>query len=359
MRMRVVGVKEVVVQQERCQEDLLVSSKVGVVRNVQDISRVIMLLGEVAPLELYGLRHLKRVSKIVNTESPTGSEVLIYICPSSAIGDIPNDILTYFESPLRTQDVCKVKPRDRDERDAFGKFWPVLFRPAGCNAEDENLSSAETKGRMVSLLTFLHQLSLKYREENLALIVNPLNEKIVMDSIYARIILIERLAEGAASNCRQCDAADTIMSHPLYTPIMMCIEGVASLVRGDISCSDYRIHLDELSPKEDYAKFQAQSEYPAIKVCSSTPETDQYLCTGLEAYVLWEPTIMEAMALVHSRISRVIYLHSRPQCGALGSAVSLHNIASLNHHFRVVQGICEEFEDINENIPDCTRKKSL
>ena len=42
------------------------------------------------------------------------------------------------------------------------------------------------------------------------------------------------------------------------------------------------------------------------------------------------------MALLHSRVSRVIY--TQPQAdGALGSSYKLHTIASLNHHFDVFQ----------------------
>ena len=77
------------------------------------------------------LRHLKRVRKIPNSERPSGSDVEVYVCPSFAIGDIPESVLCYFENPLRTLDVCQVKPRDRTERDSFGRHWPVLFRPTG------------------------------------------------------------------------------------------------------------------------------------------------------------------------------------------------------------------------------------
>lgn len=79
------------------------------------------------------LRHLKRVRKrsAGDCDGSLSSDVEMYICPSSAIGDITDDILNYFESPLRTLDVCQVKPRDRQDRDDFGRYWPVIFRPTG------------------------------------------------------------------------------------------------------------------------------------------------------------------------------------------------------------------------------------
>lgn len=45
--------------------------------------------------------------------------------------------------------------------------------------------------------------------------------------------------------------------------------------------------------------------------------------------------MMSSMALVHSRIRRVVYLHPDPIFGALGSTNSLHEMRALNHRFRV------------------------
>lgn len=86
---------------------------------------------------------------------------------------------------------------------------------------------------------------------------------------------------------------------------MILIEGVAALVRGDI-------------PSE----------------CDLLPR-DPYLCTGYDIYLAEEPDLMSSMALVHSRIRRVIYMESNLGNGALGSQQHLHQLRSLNHKFRV------------------------
>lgn len=41
------------------------------------------------------------------------------------------------------------------------------------------------------------------------------------------------------------------------------------------------------------------------------------------------------MALVHSRIRRVVYTEADARCGALGSRLALHVMPQLNHKFRV------------------------
>jgi len=60
-----------------------------------------------------------------------------------------------------------------------------------------------------------------------------------------------------------------------------------------------------------------------------------YICTGLDIYLTHEPSAMDAMALVHSRIRRVIFALPRPDVGALESDHHIHGIRSLNHNYRV------------------------
>jgi tRNA(adenine34) deaminase len=67
-----------------------------------------------------------------------------------------------------------------------------------------------------------------------------------------------------------------------------------------------------------------------------------YRLAGAELYVTLEPCIMCAGAIVHARISRVIFGARDPKCGAV---VSLYNILSdkrLNHQVKITEGILSE-----------------
>lgn len=64
-----------------------------------------------------------------------------------------------------------------------------------------------------------------------------------------------------------------------------------------------------------------------------------YLCTGFDCYVVREPCAMCAMALVHSRMRRVIYAARDAAGGALGGQFSLHAQRSLNHHYEVYRTV--------------------
>ncbi len=73
---------------------------------------------------------------------------------------------------------------------------------------------------------------------------------------------------------------------------------------------------------------------PYIVKLKSLP-MDQYLCSGLDIYICEEPNLCDSMALVHSRISRVIFKYPNTQSGCIKSAMRLQFIRSLNHHYRV------------------------
>ncbi|GLC34519.1 hypothetical protein PLESTB_001252400 [Pleodorina starrii] len=60
-----------------------------------------------------------------------------------------------------------------------------------------------------------------------------------------------------------------------------------------------------------------------------------YMCTGYDCFVVREPCIMCAMALVHSRVQRVIYCRPDAAYGALGGCRRLHACKSLNHNYEV------------------------
>ena len=61
-----------------------------------------------------------------------------------------------------------------------------------------------------------------------------------------------------------------------------------------------------------------------------------YLCTGYDLYCAREPCVMCAMALVHSRVRRVVFAAPNAVAGALGGGkYSLHGQPTLNHHYDV------------------------
>ncbi len=64
-----------------------------------------------------------------------------------------------------------------------------------------------------------------------------------------------------------------------------------------------------------------------------------YRLPGCELYVTLEPCAMCAMALMHARLSRVVWGAADPKTGAAGSVLNLFDEPRLNHHTTAVGGV--------------------
>jgi tRNA(adenine34) deaminase len=66
-----------------------------------------------------------------------------------------------------------------------------------------------------------------------------------------------------------------------------------------------------------------------------------YRLTGMTLYCTLEPCVMCAGAIVHARISRVVFGAFDPKAGAAGSLYSVLSDTRLNHQPEIVSGVRE------------------
>src|SRR5437764_3422735 len=64
--------------------------------------------------------------------------------------------------------------------------------------------------------------------------------------------------------------------------------------------------------------------------------------TGCEMFVTIEPCAMCAGALIHARLSRLVYGASDPKAGAAGSVLQVLNHPNLNHKMEVKTGVLQD-----------------
>jgi hypothetical protein len=118
---------------------------------------------------------------------------------------------------------------------------------------------------------------------------------------------------------------DNVPPNPLSTPILLAIQGVSRLER--------------------------EAAVSAGGMESESFQRGQYLCTGYDVYSTIEPTVFEAMALVHSRIRRLVFgcslqnvtPKSQHACGGVTEA-NVHTLPGTNHHYRAF--MCQTGSDV-------------
>ena len=81
----------------------------------------------------------------------------------------------------------------------------------------------------------------------------------------------------------------------------------------------------------------AHAEVMALR--DAAERVGNYRLADCDLYVTLEPCVMCAGAILHARISRVVYGAADPKSGACGSVVNLFADSRLNHHATVVGGV--------------------
>lgn len=82
------------------------------------------------------------------------------------------------------------------------------------------------------------------------------------------------------------------------------------------------------------------AEIAALRAASEA--LGNYRLPGCTLYVTLEPCVMCAGAMMHARLSRVVFGASDPKTGACGSVVDLFAEQRLNHHADVTGGVLAE-----------------
>lgn len=81
----------------------------------------------------------------------------------------------------------------------------------------------------------------------------------------------------------------------------------------------------------------AHAEIVAMRAAAQALKN--YRLTGCELYVTLEPCAMCAGAMIHARLTRLIYAADDPKAGAAGSVLEVLNHPRLNHQIAVETGV--------------------
>lgn len=84
----------------------------------------------------------------------------------------------------------------------------------------------------------------------------------------------------------------------------------------------------------------AHAEMEALRAGGAAERS--YRLTDTTLYVTLEPCVMCASAIVHARVSRVVFGAWDPKAGAAGSTVDVFALPSMNHRVDVFGGVLME-----------------
>jgi len=84
----------------------------------------------------------------------------------------------------------------------------------------------------------------------------------------------------------------------------------------------------------------AHAEIVALRAAAEA--VGNYRLPGCELYVTLEPCVMCSGAMMHARLSRIVYGATDPKTGACGSVVNMFEEEKLNHHAEVEGGLLAE-----------------
>lgn len=106
--------------------------------------------------------------------------------------------------------------------------------------------------------------------------------------------------------------------------------GALVVLEGEVVGEGYNCPISMHDPS-------AHAEIQAIRAAAE--KLGNYRLTGATLYVTLEPCVMCAGAIMHARISRVVFGSADPKTGACGSVVDLFAEQRLNHHAEIVGGV--------------------
>lgn len=274
---------------------------------------------------------------------------------------------------VRTAQVPATAPRSRKLWAEWTSIWPLAWRPpaheAGTPQSTSAVSQSEAEQMAVHMQSACALLAQSPDACNAAIIVDPADGSIVATGVDQRathplrhavmvalagaaewnLSLWPRGAADANSASAETDADMLVADRPVAADARA--SKVPRLGSAAAECARHHTRRNSTSEgdtvsqcaphdgsvaRKDEAIAPAQALLASAQRCAKAPSQNQpYLCTGFDCYVAREPCVMCAMALTHSRLRRVAYRDADSIGGALGGALRLHGMPSLNHHFEV------------------------
>ncbi|KAF7985528.1 hypothetical protein HWV62_3759 [Athelia sp. TMB] len=307
-------------------------------------------------LDTPALAHLKRVRK-------RDGVTTLLLCAAEEIASGPTsdsgptaeppalaDILSFIGAPLDTFAPPYILPvpltpaRTPATLATKSVLWPVTYAPRRTPAPGEEEGEQWTRGRV------------RWAEAAMKKAILAGQEAELRGEVPVGVCVPTPYGEGNEGDEDWITAHDTRTSagHPLRHAVLNVVRAIAD--RHAAAPAPAAVHVAPAGPLAAVVDPGAQQDRDASSLPTPSPSpaphsssaathdapapSRGYLLTAHSLFATHEPCIMCAMALLHSRVRNVFYLHPRPKTGGLGggaaeAAVCVPGLKGVNHRFGV------------------------
>ena len=260
------------------------------------------------------LKHLKRMQKIRSEDGKAKLKAVICAVnddeTNMAFDELHRKIIECLgkdsKATLEKVNIPMNKPFDKDINLEWSqRYWPLLWKGNPLLQELKELHKALDFEKVQKYINHLADLSTDVKPI-VTIFVDPVTDTIKATSIDNRGL-----------------------NDPIKHPVM---DGIATIAKEE---------LDRRNSSEE-----------------NDPEHNNYLCHNYHVYTTHEPCTMCAMALVHSRISQLVYVRTSQKTGAIGKdsgkGEMIHISCSLNWKFEAFQFLDDstssKIPEVDENM---------
>ncbi|KAH7623735.1 hypothetical protein Ndes2526B_g00965 [Nannochloris sp. 'desiccata'] len=296
------------------------------------------------------------------TETPTFHQAPSLLpsgeLPLSVLPSPLASLLQAFTQGVFIVQIPRYPPHTKEDQLSWGKYWPIgiqlptkrILRDK-IQLFDEEIDEMKRNMEIVLGMMDTQMKSGGDLELNACIIVDPSSKKTASRSEIDGGKEKEIFERNEASNRKEADSiigsgVNETGIHPLRHAAMVAIESVATWQKKTWFSSDIDINnkIQSVEDGDDSEEEEVKRRRITLELKEDPnridppiiDESTPYLCTGYDCYLVHEPCIMCAMALVHSRLRRVIFCKKDEKGGALsGCGFKLHSKRTLNHHYVV------------------------